>query len=249
MENKKFWKKVDGDWTIQTTNMLTKSISTLYDIVGDGDSIPYKELDYTKIADLINLAILNEPYILEAIHKRYNNDDIYTNCGNILLSVNPFKYTRLYSDESKSKYVSAFDSVSETDSHIYNIVNTAFKYMTVNGKNQSILISGQSGAGKTQSTKIIIEYLIYLVNSLQRRHSIDLSHCISSKKSTNKSSFSKISLSSIQTSSSTKELIGSKELGGLKELIETRKSNNSSRDLNNSSRNSNNSAGDSVSSK
>jgi len=167
MENKKFWKKIDGDWTIQTTNMLTKSISTLYDIVGEGDSIPYKELDYTKITDLINLAMLNEPYILEAIHKRYNNDDIYTNCGNILLSVNPFKYTRLYSDESKLKYVSTFDSIGEPDSHIYNIVNTAYKYMTASSRNQSILISGQSGAGKTQSTKIIIEYLIYLVNYLR----------------------------------------------------------------------------------
>ena len=74
--NKKFWKKVDGDWTIESTNMLTKSISTLYDIGKDGESIPYKDADYTKINDLINLSILNEPYILEAIHKRYNNDDI-----------------------------------------------------------------------------------------------------------------------------------------------------------------------------
>ena len=84
---------------------------------------------------------------------------IFLNCGNILLSVNPFKYTKLYSDESKSKYVTAFDTIADKDSHIYNIVNTAYKYFITNCKNQSILISGESGAGKTQSTKIIIEYL------------------------------------------------------------------------------------------
>jgi len=205
METKKLWKKIDGDWIIQTTNILSKSISTLYDIVVDGDSIPYTDVDYTQLNDLINLTMLNEPYILEAIHKRYNNDDIYTNCGNILLSVNPFKYTKLYSNEYKSKYATAVDSTGNSDSHIYNIVNTAYKYMTVNGKNQSILISGQSGAGKTQSTKIIIEYLIYLVNSLHRRHSIDLSDIILPKSETVSSKLSSdisiISYSSTNSSS------------------------------------------------
>ena len=178
MNSKKFWKKQEGDWVIQSNNILSNSISTLYDIVKDDTSYPFSEINYTEMTDLINLNMLNEPYVLEAIHKRYNNDDIYTNCGNILLSVNPFKYTRLYSDEYKSKYVTMFDSVINTESHIYNIVNTAYKYMTANGNNQSILISGQSGAGKTQSTKIIIEYLIYLVDSLHRKQSIDLSDII-----------------------------------------------------------------------
>ena len=154
MENKKVWKKIDGDWVIHSINILANSINTLYDIVKDEETYPYREFNYTDINDLINLAMLNEPYILEAIHKRYNNDNIYTNCGNILISVNPFKYTKLYSEEIKSKYLKLYDSINNKDSHIYNIVNTAYKYITSNGKNQSILISGQSGAGKTQSTKI-----------------------------------------------------------------------------------------------
>ena len=169
MDNKQIWKKINNDWIIQSTNILTKSISSLYDIVKEDEHYPYKEFDYIYIYNLINLPILNEPNILEAIHKRYNNDDIYTNCGNILLSVNPFKYTKLYSDESKSKYVTLYESYSEKNSHIYNIVNSAYIYFNSNGKNQSILISGESGAGKTQSTKIIIEYLIYLVDSLHQK--------------------------------------------------------------------------------
>lgn len=189
MDNKKFWKKENNDWIINTTNILTKSISTLYDINKE-ESFPYKEFDYIKINDLINLPILNEPYILEAIHKRYNNDDIYTNCGNILLSVNPFKYTKLYSEENKSKYVTLYDSLDNKKAHIYNIVNSAYKLFKINNINQSILISGESGAGKTQSTKIIIEYLIYLADTLNNKTLINHKHLNSLKLSSNTSNMS-----------------------------------------------------------
>lgn len=189
MDNKKFWKKENNDWIINTTNILTKSISTLYDINKE-ELFPYKEFDYIKINDLINLPILNEPYILEAIHKRYNNDDIYTNCGNILLSVNPFKYTNLYSDENKSKYVSLYDSLDNKKAHIYNIVNIAYKFFKINNTNQSILISGESGAGKTQSTKIIIEYLIFLVDSLNNKNIINRKYLNSIKLSSTTSNIS-----------------------------------------------------------
>jgi len=109
--------------------------------------------------NLINIPHLNEPSILNAINKRYNLNNIYTYTGNILIAVNPFKKLSIYSNEISYKYIT--DSTTNPP-HVYQIANKSYNHLINNHKDQSILISGESGAGKTQSTKIIMEYLTKL---------------------------------------------------------------------------------------
>ena len=125
---------------------------------------PYKDLQYREINDVINLPLLDEPSILQSIHSRFELNHIYTNCGEILISVNPFRFTDLYTDDKKKAFKNKLGVGGCSESHIYNNANKSYYYLSKFNKNQSILISGESGAGKTQSTKIIIDYLTYLSN-------------------------------------------------------------------------------------
>jgi myosin V len=120
------------------------------------------EDEVDNVNNLIDIPHLNEPSILNASELRYSNDDIYTYTGNILLAINPFKQLDLYSDKHIHNYSKSKSSKSSNSSlapHIYQIAEKAYQQLLDFDRNQSILISGESGAGKTQSTKIIMRYL------------------------------------------------------------------------------------------
>ena len=107
------------------------------------------------LSDLIDLPHLNEPSMLNSLKIRYKSDIIYTFTGPILIALNPFKEINIYGD----KYLN-----SEIDiPHIYSISKNAYDSILNNYKmDQSILVSGESGAGKTQSTKYLMKYLANL---------------------------------------------------------------------------------------
>ena len=187
MNNRNVWFKYNNDWCIgelhQKTNqnqMISSQNGHLIDnkyfelskVYYNGVEhivdkyYPYKDLQYTDINDVINLPLLDEPSILQSIHSRFEVNHIYTNCGEILISVNPFRFTDLYTDEKKKAFKNKLGVGGCNESHIYNNANKSYYYLSKFNKNQSILISGESGAGKTQSTKIIIDYLTYLSNPM-----------------------------------------------------------------------------------
>ena len=107
-----------------------------------------------KINNLINLCHLHEPSVLHHIHKRYNSDIIYTFTGDILLSVNPFKSIPIYNNDIIKK----FHLENILYPHIFGIAKNAF----LQSSNQSILKSGESGAGKTVAAKYIMKYLTFV---------------------------------------------------------------------------------------
>ena len=112
--------------------------------------------------NLINLTYLNEPTVLNNILFRYSNDEIYTFNGDILIAVNPFKKIPIYTKEIIDKYIKNDFDVLEP--HPYYISKKAVKQLTFNSENQSILVSGESGAGKTQTTKFILNYISSISN-------------------------------------------------------------------------------------
>lgn len=107
--------------------------------------------------DLCNLTYLHEASVLHALDCRFVVDDIYTLTGKILIAVNPFKTIKgLYDDEVIMKYLKNADF---SDPHVFRIARNAYNAMTKNDQSQTILISGESGAGKTESTKFAMKFL------------------------------------------------------------------------------------------
>ena len=119
---------------------------------------PINRNDISSYDNLMNISHLNEPSLLEAIHLRYNKNQIYTYTGKILISINPFQNLNLYNENLMEKY----SKNNSLPPHLYQLTYYSYKNLINLQKNQSILISGESGAGKTYGTKEIMKYLAYL---------------------------------------------------------------------------------------
>ena len=108
--------------------------------------------------NLMSIPHLNEPSLLEAINNRYNKNRIYTYTGKILISINPFQQLDLYNTRLMLEY----SQKKSLPPHLYQITYNSYKNLTDYKSNQSILISGESGAGKTYGTKEIMKYIAQL---------------------------------------------------------------------------------------
>ncbi|XP_051133264.1 myosin-8-like [Andrographis paniculata] len=113
------------------------------------------------VDDMTKLAYLHEPGVLQNLKSRYFANEIYTYTGNILIAVNPFqRLPHLYSGETMQKYKGM--QLGELSPHPFAIADSAYRRMVNDGISQSILVSGESGAGKTESTKMLMCYLAYM---------------------------------------------------------------------------------------
>ncbi|CAI4037084.1 hypothetical protein SMKI_01G0410 [Saccharomyces mikatae IFO 1815] len=107
--------------------------------------------------DLTTLSYLNEPAVLHAIKKRYLDSQIYTYSGIVLIAANPFdKVDHLYSREMIQSYSNK--RKDELEPHLFAIAEEAYRFMLREKTNQTIVVSGESGAGKTVSAKYIMRY-------------------------------------------------------------------------------------------
>ncbi|XP_068060396.1 unconventional myosin-IXa isoform X5 [Anomalospiza imberbis] len=110
--------------------------------------------------DLCGLPDLNEKTLLENLRNRFKQEKIYTYVGSILIVINPFKFLPIYNP----KYVKMYDNhqLGKLEPHIYAVADVAYHAMLQRKKNQCIVISGESGSGKTQSTNFLIHHLTAL---------------------------------------------------------------------------------------
>ncbi|XP_046804371.1 myosin heavy chain 95F isoform X2 [Lucilia cuprina] len=110
--------------------------------------------------DNCELMLLNEATFLDNLKTRYYKDKIYTYVANILIAVNPYRdLNDLYAPATIKKYNGR--SLGELPPHVFAIADKAIRDMRVYKASQSIIVSGESGAGKTESTKYLLKYLCH----------------------------------------------------------------------------------------
>ncbi|GLC68235.1 hypothetical protein PLESTF_000665000 [Pleodorina starrii] len=113
------------------------------------------------VDDMTRLSYLHEPAVLWNLNTRYAYDDIYTYTGTILIAINPFtSLPHLYGDHMMNQYRGV--EIGDYAPHVYAIADAAYRQMRKEMKGQSILVSGESGAGKTETSKLIMKYLAYM---------------------------------------------------------------------------------------
>ncbi|XP_061430658.1 LOW QUALITY PROTEIN: unconventional myosin-VI-like [Lethenteron reissneri] len=119
---------------------------------------PAEEDSQKNVEDNCALMYLNEATLLNNIRVRYSKDKIYTYVANILIAVNPYyDLPALYSSQTVKQYNGK--SLGMLPPHVYAIADKAFRDMKVHHESQSIIVSGESGAGKTENTKFVLRYL------------------------------------------------------------------------------------------
>uniref|UniRef100_A0A8C5F122 Myosin heavy chain 11 n=1 Tax=Gopherus evgoodei TaxID=1825980 RepID=A0A8C5F122_9SAUR len=118
---------------------------------------------FSKVEDMAELTCLNEASVLHNLRERYFSGLIYTYSGLFCVVVNPYKYLPIYSDKIIDMYKGK--KRHEMPPHIYAIADTAYRSMLQDREDQSILCTGESGAGKTENTKKVIQYLAFVASS------------------------------------------------------------------------------------
>ncbi|CAI5712951.1 unnamed protein product [Hyaloperonospora brassicae] len=107
--------------------------------------------------DMVSLNYLHEPAILFNLKHRFFRRIPYTYTGAICIAVNPYSWLNIYTKELQEQYLER--DRSDLPPHVYATSAGAFQHMRLFGENQSILVSGESGAGKTETTKILMSHL------------------------------------------------------------------------------------------
>jgi myosin heavy subunit len=161
------WTPVSGpEAYVKSMVIKTEGGKTTLERVHDGKSITMDEEaaienycnppKFDKYEDMANLSYLNEGGVLDNMRSRYQIFMIYTYSGLFCITVNPYKmlpvYDRFIIDCYRGK------RRSEMPPHLYSIADNAYTEMLLNRENQSMLITGESGAGKTVNTKKVIQY-------------------------------------------------------------------------------------------
>uniref|UniRef100_A0A663MHE6 non-specific serine/threonine protein kinase n=1 Tax=Athene cunicularia TaxID=194338 RepID=A0A663MHE6_ATHCN len=115
---------------------------------------------YSLDDDLVNLEVLDEDTIIHQLQKRYADLQIYTYVGDILIALNPFQNLSIYSPQFSKLYHGV--KRSSNPPHIFASADAAYQSMVTFSKDQCIIISGESGAGKTESAHLIVQHLTFL---------------------------------------------------------------------------------------
>uniref|UniRef100_H3AWW6 Myosin heavy chain 16 n=1 Tax=Latimeria chalumnae TaxID=7897 RepID=H3AWW6_LATCH len=111
---------------------------------------------FHQVSDMANMTFLNEASVLDTLRQRYINMRIYTYSGLFCVTINPYRWLPIYGAKVAQLYKGR--KRSEVPPHLFSISDNAYHDMLTERENQSMLITGESGAGKTENTKKVIQY-------------------------------------------------------------------------------------------
>uniref|UniRef100_A0A8B9RP77 Myosin-11-like n=1 Tax=Astyanax mexicanus TaxID=7994 RepID=A0A8B9RP77_ASTMX len=148
-----------------------KGDEVLVELVDNGKKVTVNKDDiqkmnppkFSKVEDMAELTCLNEASVLHNLRERYFSGLIYTYSGLFCVVVNPYKMLPIYSEKIIDMYKGK--KRHEVPPHIYSITDNAYRNMMQDREDQSILCTGESGAGKTENTKKVIQYLAVVASS------------------------------------------------------------------------------------
>ncbi|XP_074930257.1 LOW QUALITY PROTEIN: myosin heavy chain, fast skeletal muscle [Cottoperca gobio] len=138
--------------------------------VKDDEFFPMNPPKFDKIEDMAMMTHLNEAAVLYNLKERYSAWMIYTYSGLFCVTVNPYKWLPVYNQEVVVAYRGK--KRQEAPPHIFSISDNAYQFMLTDRENQSILITGESGAGKTVNTKRVIQYFATIAGSADRKKDV-----------------------------------------------------------------------------
>ncbi|KFO18886.1 Myosin-13 [Fukomys damarensis] len=144
---------------IQSREDDTVTVKTLDDrtlSLNSNQVFPMNPPKFDKIEDMAMMTHLHEPAVLYNLKERYAAWMIYTYSGLFCVTINPYKWLPVYNPEVVAAYRGK--KRQEAPPHIFSISDNAYQFMLTDRDNQSILITGESGAGKTVNTKRVIQY-------------------------------------------------------------------------------------------
>ncbi|EGG25290.1 myosin IE [Cavenderia fasciculata] len=133
--------------SLDKTKSTTKKTKTMYK---KGEGVP----------DFVLLNQITENDFLENLITRHKSDQIYTYIGDVVISSNPFKKMNIYNESDIKNYNGRYKY--EMPPHIYALANDAYRAMRQNQEKQCVIISGESGAGKTEASKKIMQFLTFV---------------------------------------------------------------------------------------
>ncbi|KAI4340198.1 hypothetical protein MLD38_025060 [Melastoma candidum] len=152
---------------ILLTRTGEKVVSELCKLFPKDEDAPEEGLD-----DMTKLSYFHEPGVLHNLATRFTLNKIYTYTGNILIAINPFQRLDYLDDlATMEKYKGL--NIGELSPHVFAIADGAYRAMIEDRRNNSILVSGESGAGKTETTKMIMRYLAFLGGHANAERSIE----------------------------------------------------------------------------
>jgi len=142
--------KVDGDkCDIETADNQQKTLPK-------AEVLECNPPKFEKEEDMANLSVLNKACVLHNLRTRYKVLQIYTYSGLFCICINPYKWLMVYTQIMRDFYRNK--RRNEAPPHLYAIADGALQFLEMEGKNQSSLITGESGAGKTENTKKVLQY-------------------------------------------------------------------------------------------
>lgn len=153
--NTTFSKGKPGAVTIESTGRQVRVTAK-----NSEDVVPMDKQSLRRWPDMVILKQLDNAALLHNIRLRYYQDEIYTSIGSILISVNPYKLIeKLFNPEMVDRYMDAGSGLKDLEPHIYAIAEHAYTSMINEDLDQSCVITGESGAGKTEATKLFMAYI------------------------------------------------------------------------------------------